>query len=132
MSPRKGNDVNHDAQTPPQDEGEQESELAGAVREAAEAADVLVRFPPRRRQTDLLLVQLRGERRDVLTVPTALAAALDTYDLEIIRGQHVGDLYQLQMAVTEKLDVQARHALTPERRAKLRRRVDLDVPEGGE
>lgn len=115
--------MNDDAQTHP----DHDSELERTVRRVAEEALVAVRFPTPRRETDLLLVQLRGERRDVLTVPTRLAEELTGYDLEIIEGRHVGDPYQLALAITLALDVQVEHTLTPERRAKLRRRVGGDT-----
>lgn len=74
------------------------------------------------------MVFLRGARAAVLALPLRIFDELDSYDLEIIRSSSQGDRYLLVMAVTEALSSQ--ETRDPERRAKLRRRLEREGTSG--
>lgn len=74
------------------------------------------------------MVFLRGEREAVLALPLTIFDQLDGYDVEIIRSGTGRGTYLLVLAVTESLGSQA--VRVPERRAKLRRRLEREAADG--
>lgn len=103
---------------------EQDMRIRSAVTQCADKVGVLARCRPPRRSSDLTMVFLRGPREKVLALPLQIFDAIKGYDVEIVRSGGDGDRYLLVLAITEALadqDVQ-----TPERRAKLRRRVSRE------
>lgn len=88
------------------------------VQELATAADVRVSFQPPRRQADIALFTLYGNRSDVLILPPKFSEFFTDEDIEIIRSEAYGINYRLRLVITHKLD--AHQLNTPERRSKLR------------
>jgi hypothetical protein len=78
-----------------------------------------------RRSTDIALLHLWGEKRQVLKVLPRLVDRVPGVDLEIIRSGKRGEDYFLALAITEKAAVAA--IQLPERRAKLRPHVSAQV-----
>lgn len=78
-----------------------------------------------RRSTDIALLHLWGEKRQVLKVLPRLADRVAGIDLEIIRSGKRGEDYFLALAVTEKTALGA--IQLPERRAKLRPHISSQV-----
>ena len=105
-------------------------EVRREVEACAADAGVLARCRMPRRETDLAMVFLRGAREAVLSLPLRILDRLDDYDLEIIRssGKSDDERYLLVMAVTQPLQEQQAHM--PERRAKLKRRLQREREEG--
>ncbi|MEX2543118.1 MAG: hypothetical protein WD314_15025 [Trueperaceae bacterium] len=106
------------------EKSQREAEVRLIVMACAERAGVLARCRPARRRSDLAMVFLRGPRQAVLGLPLKVFDALEDYDVEIIRSGSQEDRYLLVMAVTEALGSQ--EIRTPERRAKLRRRLERE------
>jgi hypothetical protein len=103
---------------------EQAAQVMSTVLACADAAGVLARCRPPRRRSDMTMVFLRGPKVAVLGLPLRIFDALEEYDVEIIRSGSQGDRYRLVLAVTEALASQSTR--TPERRAKLRRRLERE------
>jgi hypothetical protein len=78
-----------------------------------------------RRSTDIALLHLWGEKRQVLKVLPRLLDKVAGIDLEIIRSGKRGEDYFLALAITEKAAVAA--IQLPERRAKLLPHVSSQV-----
>jgi hypothetical protein len=78
-----------------------------------------------RRSTDIALLHLWGEKRQVLKVLPRLVDKVPGIDLEIIRSGKRGEDYFLALAITEKAAVAA--IQLPERRAKLRPHISSQV-----
>ena len=101
------------------------------VENAAAELGVIARCRLPRRDTDVAMVFFRGRREDVLRLPLGLLDVLTGSDVEIIRssGQSdEGDRYLLVVAVTHPIGEQ--QTQLPERRAKLRRRLQREkLPE---
>ena len=107
---------------------EHDMRVRSAVTKVADKVGVLARCRPPRRTSDLTMVFLRGPRDKVLALPLQIFDAIKEYDVEIVRSGGDGDRYLLVLAVTEALanqDVQS-----PERRAKLRRRISREQKSG--
>ena len=88
------------------------------VKELATSHDVRVSFEQARRQADLALFTLYGNRSDVLALPPKFSEFFLGEDIEIIRSEAYGIHYRMRLVITDKLDAQMLE--TPERRAKLR------------
>ncbi len=101
-------------------------EARAAVLRVAVPAGVRVSFGDGRRRSDLTLALLRGERLSVLTLAPRLLEQVPA-DIEIVRSAHVGQSYELMMALTERLEQQPLRS--PERRAKLRQLAEEPVPD---
>ncbi len=101
-------------------------EARTAVLRAAVPAGVRVSFGDGRRRSDLTLALLRGERLSVLMLAPRLLEQLPA-DIEIVRSAHVGQSYELMMALTERIDQQPLRS--PERRAKLRQLAEEPIPD---
>jgi hypothetical protein len=112
------------------EKAQREAEARLIVMACAERAGVLARCRPPRRRSDLTMVFLRGPRKAVLGLPLRIFDALEEYDVEIIRSGSQEDRYLLVLAVTEALGDQATRV--PERRAKLRRRMQREAAVGEE
>jgi hypothetical protein len=115
---------------PDRDRSQHETEARTIVMACAERAGVLARCRPPRRGSDLTMAFLRGPREAVLGLPLEIFDALGHYDIEIVRSGNQNDRYLLVLAVTESLNRQETHV--PERRAKLRRRLQRERTAGEE
>ena len=71
-----------------------------------------------KRQTDLALLVIRGEKKAAMALPIYLQDHLPHADIELIASQVQGTSYKLTLVVTRKLREQPRQNI--ERRAKLR------------
>lgn len=78
-----------------------------------------------RRATDVALLHLWGEKRQVLKVLPRLLDRVAGIDLEIIRSGKRGEDYFLALAITENAALAA--IQLPERRAKLRPHISSQV-----
>ncbi|MEX2535952.1 MAG: hypothetical protein WD273_10205 [Trueperaceae bacterium] len=107
---------------------EQEMRVRSAVTQCADKVSVLARCRPPRRTSDLTMVFLRGPREAVLALPLQIFDAIKEFDVEIVRSGGEGDRYLLVLAVTEALAEQ--DTQSPERRAKLRRRIGREEKSG--
>jgi hypothetical protein len=112
------------------EKGQREAAARLIVMACAERAGVLARCRPARRRSDLTMVFLRGPRKSVLGLPLKIFDALEEYDVEIVRSGSQEDRYLLVLAVTEALQGQVTRV--PERRAKLRRRMQREAAIGDE
>jgi hypothetical protein len=101
-----------------------DEQVVSTVAACADSAGVLARCRPPRRRSDMTMVFLRGPKVAVLALPLRIFDALEEYDVEIIRSGSQGDRYRLVLAVTEALADQSTRV--PERRAKLRRRLERE------
>jgi hypothetical protein len=110
------------------DYSEQELLVRRKVRDLARDAGVIARYARGRRDSDVVLVILKGDKFDVLKVPPFLIERLPGFDLEIVRSGLNGNMYELILAVTENLEDQT--IQRPERRAKLKRFLAREVAEG--
>jgi hypothetical protein len=78
-----------------------------------------------RRSSDLALLHLWGEKKQVLKVLPRLLDKVPEVDLEIIRSGKRGEDYFLALAISEKTAIEA--IQLPERRAKLRPHISSQV-----
>jgi hypothetical protein len=78
-----------------------------------------------RRTSDIALLHLWGEKKQVLKVLPKLLDKVSGIDLEIIRSGKRGEDYFLALAINEKTAVEA--IQLPERRAKLRPHISSQV-----
>ena len=92
-------------------------------------AGVQVSFGEGRRNSDVCLVVLKGEREAVLLQPTAIDDLLE-FDIHVVRSTYAGAGFELMLVLMEPLEGQALRS--PERRSALRRRLALiaEDPEG--
>lgn len=112
------------------DRNGREAEAKLIVMACADRVGVLARCRPPRRRSDLTMAFLRGRRPDVLGLPLRIFDALQEYDVEIVRSGGEEERYLLVLAVTETLSSQP--VRRPERRAKLRRRLEREEAGAGE
>jgi hypothetical protein len=101
-----------------------DAQVITTVMACADSAGVIARCRPPRRRSDMTMVFLRGPKVAVLALPLRIFDTLEEYDVEIIRSGSQGDRYRLVLAVTEALAAQSTRV--PERRAKLRRRLERE------
>ena len=94
------------------------------ILEAAAAAGVKAVFAEGRRSTDVTLVLLKGDRFDVLALAPNLVEE-QQLDLKVMRSDEVDGVYELMLAVTDKLEAQAVNH--PECRHKLLRFVQTEL-----
>lgn len=108
------------APTPsPSDAAPSRASLRTLIKDATDELGINAAFSLGRRETDLLVVHLRGKRKRVLALPSYI---LDTYpavNVELIRSSSDGAQHTLTLVVTQALAVQTPSVL--ERRAKLQR-----------
>jgi len=83
-------------------------------------AGVQVSFGESRRASDVAMALLKGDREEVLALPTRIEDELD-YDLHVLRSAFTRDAFELLVVLTEPLEGQGLRS--PERRAALRRRL---------
>lgn len=87
-------------------------------------AGVQVSFGESRRETDVAMALLKGDREVVLGLPTRIEDELG-YDLHVLRSAFTRDAFELLVVLTEPLDAQGLRS--PERRAALRRHLNAVV-----
>ena len=88
------------------------------AQETAEDLNIDVCFSLGRRETDILVIHLRGKRKRVLALLPYLLDTFPDVDVELIRSASAGDEHTLTAVATQKLADQQMSVL--ERRAKLR------------
>ena len=89
-----------------------------AVQDTADELNLDVVFSLGRRQTDILVMHLKGKRKRTLALPTYILDMFPDVDIEFIRSGSNGSDHTLTAVVTLKLSEQSVEA--QERRAKLR------------
>ncbi len=95
-----------------------ENRIRRSVVSAATELGIKASFADGRRDSDILVIRLRGNRKDTVFLSQQLKEIFPTVDIDVLQGkQHDGNI--LTMIVTEPLTEQeAQEAM--ERRAKLR------------
>ncbi len=88
------------------------------VQDTADELNLDVIFSLGRRQTDIIVMHLKGKRKRVLALPTYILDIFPDVDIEFIRSASTGSEHTLTAVVTQKLTEQSVEA--QERRAKLR------------
>ena len=89
-----------------------------AIQDTADELSINVVFSLGRRETDILVMHLKGQRKRVLVVPTYILDMFPDVDVEFIRSASTGNEHTLTAVVTQKLTDQPIEV--QERRAKLR------------
>jgi hypothetical protein len=102
-----------------------EAKLISTLHAACGQLCVAMRIDKGRRASDIALLHLWGEKKQVLKVLPKLVDKVPAIDLEIIRSGKRGDDYFLALAVTKKTSVTT--IRLPERRAKLRPHISAQV-----
>ena len=89
-----------------------------AVQEIADELNLNVAFSLGRRETDIVVIHLKGKRKRTLALPTYVLDIFPDVDIEFIRSASTGSEHTLTVVVTQKLMDQPIEV--QERRAKLR------------
>ena len=89
-----------------------------AIQDTADELNLDVAFSLGRRQTDILVMHLKGKRKRTLALPTYILDIFPDVDIEFIRSGSNGSEHTLTAVVTQKLSEQS--VEVQERRAKLR------------
>ena len=89
-----------------------------AIQDTADELNLGVVFSLGRRETDILVMHLKGKRKRVLGLPTYILDIFPDIDIEFIRSAATGSEHTLTAVVTHKLTEQPTEV--QERRAKLR------------
>ena len=88
-----------------------------AIVSAAKAIELRASFAPGRRESDVLLVKLRGRREHAHIIATHLLDIFPEVDIEVLKGIQQDNYYNFTLIVTQKLTEQ--ETIEKERRAKL-------------
>ncbi len=99
---------------------ERVSQAQAAILQVALKSGVQVSFGEGRRNSDVAMALLKGDRDAVLALPPRLEDELE-FDLHVVRSTFNRDIFELLVVLVEPLDAQA--VRSPERRAALRQRM---------
>jgi hypothetical protein len=102
-----------------------EAKIIAVLHRACGQLCVAMNIDKGRRASDIALLHLWGEKKQVLKVLPRLLDKTPEVDLEIIRSGKRGDDYFLALAITAKAAVET--IQLPERRAKLRPHISAQV-----
>ena len=92
-------------------------ELKRLIVRFCEDTQVEVNFMTNRRETDMVVFMLHGNRDQVLAIPAKIEEALKDEALELINTKQSELHFSLHLVLTVDLEEQATHS--PEKRAKL-------------
>ena len=92
-------------------------DIKTSMQRIADENELNINFRPGRRNTDILLATMRGQRRGMLALALFVSENYPQVDLELVNIDTKSEVQTLMLAVTDKLEQQ--HTQVPERRAVL-------------